>query len=153
MKSLSDPQHRVAIVERIKTVHPESRAVWGRMNAHQMLCHCTDAFRVAFGEKTVSPAPWPIPGRLLKLGALWFPVAWPKNVATRPEIDQAGGAGTNPTDFTLDRRKLIGSLDRFCRTDLELAGAVHPIFGSMSSADWKRWAWLHLDHHLRQFGC
>ena len=28
----------------------------------------------------------------------------------------------------------------------------HPIFGRMSQRAWLRWAYLHMDHHLRQFG-
>jgi hypothetical protein len=32
-------------------------------------------------------------------------------------------------------------------------GHSHPIFGPMSKADWLRWGYLHMDHHLRQFGC
>jgi hypothetical protein len=26
------------------------------------------------------------------------------------------------------------------------------VFGRMSQAAWLRWAYLHMDHHLRQFG-
>jgi uncharacterized protein DUF1569 len=33
-----------------------------------------------------------------------------------------------------------------------LGGQVHPIFGPMSESAWLRWAYLHADHHLRQFG-
>jgi hypothetical protein len=29
---------------------------------------------------------------------------------------------------------------------------VHPIFGAMSERAWLRWGYLHMDHHLRQFG-
>ena len=29
---------------------------------------------------------------------------------------------------------------------------AHPIFGRMSRGAWLRWAYLHMDHHLRQFG-
>jgi hypothetical protein len=29
---------------------------------------------------------------------------------------------------------------------------VHPLFGGMSDGAWLRWAYLHIDHHLRQFG-
>ena len=29
---------------------------------------------------------------------------------------------------------------------------MHPIFGHVSEAAWLRWAYLHMDHHLRQFG-
>jgi len=28
----------------------------------------------------------------------------------------------------------------------------HPILGGMSDAAWLRWGYLHMDHHLRQFG-
>ena len=35
------------------------------------------------------------------------------------------------------------------RSDLEPA---HGFFGTMSVADWQRWAYKHTDHHLRQFG-
>jgi hypothetical protein len=33
-----------------------------------------------------------------------------------------------------------------------LVGQAHPIFGPMSDAAWLRWGYLHMDHHLRQFG-
>jgi hypothetical protein len=33
-----------------------------------------------------------------------------------------------------------------------LDGKSHPIFGAMSAGDWLRWGYLHMDHHLRQFG-
>ena len=26
------------------------------------------------------------------------------------------------------------------------------IFGAMTTERWKRWGYLHMDHHLRQFG-
>ena len=29
---------------------------------------------------------------------------------------------------------------------------IHPLFGRMSEAAWLRWGYLHVDHHLRQFG-
>jgi hypothetical protein len=28
----------------------------------------------------------------------------------------------------------------------------HPVFGAMSDSAWRRWGYLHTDHHLRQFG-
>jgi hypothetical protein len=29
---------------------------------------------------------------------------------------------------------------------------THPLLGTMSNAAWLRWGYLHVDHHLRQFG-
>jgi hypothetical protein len=37
-------------------------------------------------------------------------------------------------------------------TDTELEGREHPFLGKLSRAEWLRWAYLHMDHHLRQFG-
>jgi hypothetical protein len=31
-------------------------------------------------------------------------------------------------------------------------GLLHPVFGQMSESAWLRWAYVHTDHHLRQFG-
>jgi hypothetical protein len=30
--------------------------------------------------------------------------------------------------------------------------STHPMFGVMTVGDWRRWGYLHADHHLRQFG-
>ncbi len=151
MKTLASPENRVEITERLKTVTPQSRALWGRMTAHQMLCHCTESFLVIFGEKEVSPATGLFERTVMKYGALWFPMPWPKDIPTRPELDQVA-MGACPTDFTRDRRELIMQLDRFCRPGCDFSRAFHPIFGRMSEKEWKRWGYLHLDHHLRQFG-
>jgi hypothetical protein len=48
-----------------------------------------------------------------------------------------------------DLRELI---DRFTRRPRGFDLPDHAIFGSMSEADWMRWGYLHMDHHLRQFG-
>jgi hypothetical protein len=151
MKTLGDPNVRVATIERIKTVRADSPAKWGRMNAHQMLCHCSDAFLTVFGEKQVSPATGLFQRTVMKWGALWFPAPWPQGIPTRPEIDLVA-LGYEPEDFSGDRRTLIGLVERFCRPDCNLRTAFHPIFGRMSPAEWRRWGYLHLDHHLRQFG-
>jgi len=31
-------------------------------------------------------------------------------------------------------------------------GAAHPLFGRLTTAEWGRWGYRHMDHHLRQFG-
>lgn len=85
----------------------------------------------------------------MKWGALYLPMPWPKGVPTRPEVDQNKG-GTRPGDFEADKSKLIAAFSRFAKTDM--TGRAHPIFGVMTEAQWKRWGYLHTDHHLRQFG-
>ncbi|MDZ4798815.1 MAG: DUF1569 domain-containing protein [Bryobacteraceae bacterium] len=152
MKSLADTNVRVAVVERIGDLSPQAGARWGKMNAHQMLCHCNDALLCAFGEKEASPATGVFQRTVMKTVALWVPAPWPKGIPTRPEVDQTDGTGTRPVEFVRDRLELIRQIERFCNPNCDLSSAFHPFFGLMSEAEWKRWGYLHLDHHLRQFG-
>jgi Protein of unknown function (DUF1569) len=88
----------------------------------------------------------------MKWIALYAPLRWPAGIPTTPELDQTVG-GTRPADFDADVAELEMLLTRVAaeRSD-RLAGLVHPIFGRMSESAWLRWAYLHADHHLRQFG-
>ncbi len=77
------------------------------MTAHQMICHLNDSFRVAGGEKHVSPASNFVTRTLMKWIALRVPAKWPQGVPTRPEIEQGRG-GTAPTDWERDCAELRG---------------------------------------------
>ena len=60
--------------------------------------------------------------------------------------------GTPAGEFSADCRELLQLLDRFTRQPHDFAWQPHPIFGPMTDAEWMRWGYLHMDHHLRQFG-
>lgn len=137
------------IARRLATVRPDSVRRWGRMSAHQMICHLGDACRVATGQKRVSDATGRLPPTVLKWIALYAPVRWPAGIPTRPEIDQHC-AGTSPVAFDADVAELARLLERIATHAADWP--AHPIFGRMSRTAWLRWAYLHTDHHLRQFG-
>ena len=42
--------------------------------------------------------------------------------------------------------------ERFTRQPRDFDWKPHPHFGEMSEREWNRLAYLHADHHLRQFG-
>ena len=67
-----------------------------------------------------------------------------------PELDQVVG-GTCPGDFARDLADLIAMVEALTADDGPACPA-HPVFGTMSRRQWLRWGYLHLDHHLRQFG-
>jgi hypothetical protein len=120
------------------------------MTCPQMVCHLTDSFHVALGERLVGMSKAPaIPRFMFKWLALNLPMEWPKGVATMPEVDQTIG-GTPPAEFGADRAELLRMLDRFVAHPGPWG--PHAIFGGMTGADWMRWGYLHADHHLRQFG-
>jgi hypothetical protein len=120
------------------------------MSAHQMVCHLSDSFRMAMGQKAVSHATGLLQRTIVKWIALYLPLEWPAGILTRPEVDQELG-GTKPVDFAGD----VAQLETLLKVVTSKEGCVwqdHPIFGRMSETEWLRWAYLHVDHHLRQFG-
>ena len=150
MKTLADEGDAQEILRRLRTVRPDSARRWGRMSAHQMVCHLNDAFRMATGEKPCAPSKRAVPAIVMKGIALYVPLRWPAGIATVPEVDQECG-GTPPVDFSSDLAETERHVTRVASRTVTWAGA-HPIFGTMSERDWLRWAYLHADHHLRQFG-
>jgi len=121
------------------------------MSAPEMVCHLADAFRMATGDKTVSPACGVIQRTVVKWIALYAPLPWPPGILTRPEIEQGLG-GTCPGDFATDVGQVATLLDAFAGRDGGVEWPPHPIFGPLSPKAWLRWGYLHTDHHLRQFG-
>jgi hypothetical protein len=150
MNTMAQARSKAEILRRLKAVGPDSDRRWGRMSAHQMVCHLTDACRMATGEKLVSRASGVLQSTVVKWIALYTPLPWPSGILTRPEIDQEAG-GTCPTDFAADVAELEALVEGLTAEKRRFAPS-HPIFGRMSETDWLRWAYLHMDHHLRQFG-
>jgi hypothetical protein len=104
---------------------------------------------MAAGEKPVSDDTTVLRRTLVKWIVLYAPLRWPPGILTRPEIDQELG-GTRPVSFNTDVAELDALIGRV--TPNATFVPLHPIFGSMSPANWMRGAYLHTDHHLRQFG-
>lgn len=152
MKTLSDPQCRQEILDRLARVRPDTPRLWGKMTASQMICHLSDAYLGIMGDKPMEIPKgfsfWPI----MKGFVLYAPMKWPPGVPTRPEFDQVGGGGTPPSHFEADMRTLMASIERFSAQPRSFAFRPHPMFKVLSEKDWMRWGYLHPDHHLRQFG-
>jgi hypothetical protein len=151
MKTLAREQDKAEILRRLAVLRRDTAGRWGRMSAHQMVCHLSDGCRLLTGDRTTRPAASPLPRPVMKWIALYLPMRWPAGILTTPELDQDVG-GTRPA-VDADVAELGRLLERI-GTDRRgrLAGYVHPLFGRMSESAWLRWAYLHADHHLRQFG-
>jgi hypothetical protein len=149
MNTLATPACAEEVLARLGRLRDDSSRRWGRMSPHQMVCHLADAHRMALGEKpTRARAAFPVTV-LTKAVALYLPLPWPEGIPTAPEL-RADAGGTPPDEFAADLAELCTLTGRL-RTASTLT-ATHPLFGPMSRRAWLRWGYLHLDHHLRQFG-
>jgi len=138
------------INKRLNQLNPETKALWGKMDATQMLTHMNDAFRIALGMKSA----------VNKSGFfahyVTFPVAvymlpfWPKGEATADELDQQK-LGSKPRDFYTELEFLLKMMDVFNERE-EARLKPHPMFGSLNKKQWRDLLVKHLHHHLSQFG-
>ncbi len=149
-KSLADSTARATVVSRLLTLAPDSKRQWGRMTPHQAVCHLSDSFRSMMNPVPITSRSNVLSRTFMKWIAIHSGLSWPHGVKTMPEVDQEIG-GTRPVEFTRDRNELAKLIEQFAqRTDATMQ--PHPMFGRMSTAEWQRWGYLHMDHHLRQFG-
>lgn len=116
-----------------------------------MLCHLGDATAMVL---MVRPRREPKRKRrrtVVKAIGLWTPIPWPHGVQTNPLHDPRAD-GTKPADFTSDLARIVKGLKGIAAAKPGSLEPVHGLFGTMSIADWQRWAYRHTDYHLRQFG-
>jgi hypothetical protein len=150
-KTLARSSDKAEILRRLAAVRPDSARRFGRMSAHQMICHLSDSFRAVMGRRPVSDGSSFLRRNVLKWLALYAPIHWPPGIMTRPEIDQEVG-GTRPVEFAADVAELEALVEAITARPRAFRWQTHPTLGRMSESAWLRWSYLHMDHHLRQFG-
>ena len=135
---------------RLSGLTADSRPLWGRMTAPGMVCHLADSFHVVLGSRPTTRTNTRFERTFIRLLALTVPLQWPKGIETVKEVDQERG-GTPPEEFAADMARLRTAMRDFV-TRVPHEPMSHPIFGRVSTAEWGRWGYRHVDHHLRQFG-
>ena len=150
MNTLRDTSTRAQLIDRLQQLRPDSPRQWGKMSAHQMVCHLSDSFLLAMSQRTVNSAGNLVTRTFVRWIALHTPLTWPKGVKTLPEVDQEIG-GTKPAEFGRDVEHLVSLMAIFVRPTRDFDWQVHPIFGRLSEREWLHWGYRHVDHHLRQF--
>ena len=74
MKTLADGQCKNEISERVGRVQADSQRHWGKMSAHQMVCHLADSLRCPLGEKTAGEAKLTVSSPGLEAASVTLPV-------------------------------------------------------------------------------
>jgi hypothetical protein len=149
MKSFFEEDASQQFKDRLACLGPDNEPRWGKMNSAQMVAHLCKGMEQAMGE--VLPHPMflgRILGRFMKSVVLANDRPMVRNSPTVP-----GFVITGERDFTVERQRLYGLIDR------AVAGGPtgcttypHSFFGHLTPAQWGILMYKHLDHHLRQFG-
>lgn len=148
MQSLFDPASRQSVLGRLEQLQPGAPHQWGKMNAAQMLAHCSIAMEMATGEK---PRKQKLIGKLLGpfvRSSLLGEKPFGRNSPTDPAF-----IVTEEKDFEAEKQRLARLVNTFCDSGPEKASAhTHSFLGRLRGEQWGVMMYKHLDHHLRQFG-
>ncbi len=152
MSTIADPATLARLEARLARLAPASPRRWGTLTPGELLAHLADASDSVLGRR-VPPglAPSGRPNPVIKWVALRSPLPWPRGAQTRAGVDPRR-EGTRPGDFEADRARVIAGLRDLAAAAAATLSPAHAMFGPMSRSDWHRWAYRHVDHHLRQFG-
>ncbi len=131
--------------QRIDNLTPEHKALFGKMNVNQMICHCADQLRAAMGIKELFEFGQVDPNEIIMLAKTGKTVPAPKG------LGQVEGDGTKPTNWENDIKILKEHILDFTRLHDDFNYAPHPYFGQMNKKSWTRLVLWHLNHHLGQF--
>jgi hypothetical protein len=148
MESIFDATSRAQVLARIEQLRADTPAQWGKMNAPQVLAHCSVAFDSAFGK---------IGGKQIFLGKLFGKMAKKKLVTADPFGKSSPTSSyfiiNDQRDFDTEKQKLIQQIKNFGEGGPAVVTKnKHAFYGDMSTQDWDLLMYKHLDHHLRQFG-
>ncbi len=152
MKNILNEKDRQQIVARINKVAMDSTRLWGKMDPNEMLCHSADQIRLALGEKKSGYNNNVVKSAVLRTLVLWGMPAPKGKVETFNELKQGEG-GTPVTNINGDKEILVEKINTFVAKPATESLPVHPAFGKMNFDQWGRLIYIHLDHHLKQFGC
>ena len=152
VRTIANPGVLGSILDRLARLGPDTPRRWGSLTPGEMLCHLGDAQDWALGRREIpGPPPRGKPSVVVKWYALRVPLPWPKGVATRRGVNPRK-EGTRPVVFESDRARVVDGLRGLAAAPAGSFPATHFMFGEMTRRDWQRWAFKHVDHHLRQFG-
>ncbi|MBC6997051.1 DUF1569 domain-containing protein [Cytophaga sp. FL35] len=134
------------LTDRIDQLKTTDNAQWGKMNAYQMLKHCTLSEEMFQGKKQYKRLfIGKLFGKMALNGILKNDNSMKKNQPTHPEFIIKGTG-----DFETEKAKWIDLLNSY--TNFSNPNFVHPFFGKMSKHEIGKYVYKHTDHHLRQFG-
>jgi hypothetical protein len=138
--------------ELVKKVNPSLTALWGKMDAQQMIEHLAHVLSISNGrfEVTANAEPERLAYRKMRFFEKDVPFPQSVRVDIIPEEP-------NPYEFlNIDEAKtfLMKQLQRFYDYHMEHEGLQpsHPVFGPLSYEEWIQFHSRHIKHHLRQFG-
>ncbi len=142
---------QAGFVSLLADLSPDKPALWGKMNAQQMVEHVTDFFMISTGKlhvPLVTPAE-----HLPKFKEFLLSDKQFRENTKAPVLPEEPLPVRKP-DLTSAIQKLKTTIEGFFTFFSDDPGkkTLHPVFGELNFEEWILLHYKHVTHHARQFG-
>jgi Protein of unknown function (DUF1569) len=147
--SIFQPEQYAALRARLEALAPDATRQWGKMNAAQMLAHCNIPLESGLGKLQLPQEGNFITRPLLK----WYVLSKDSFKPGLPTAKSFTIPLQDDKDFTREKARLLANLaEGYQRGQNGTPWAMHNMFGTLTPQQWAELTYMHLDHHLKQFG-
>lgn len=147
MKSIFNIETENEIIARIKTLTPENKALWGKMNVYQMVKHCTLCEDMYLGKLKIKRV---FIGKLIGGMVLKQVLKDDKPFSKGSPTSKLLTTTVDSGDLEQQKSEWINRIREY--KNYQEQNFVHPFFGPMTKEQIGYLDYKHIDHHLRQFG-
>lgn len=137
------------VIQRINSLNPDTKPVWGKMNASQMLAHCNVPYELVY--ENIHKKPNALMKFIIKLVAknkIVGEEAFGRNLKTGPQF-----IITDSKNFESEKLRLINYINKTQQLgENEFDNKESATLGVLNKTEWNNMFYKHLDHHLSQFG-
>lgn len=149
MKNIFDTAVANQTIARINALSADSKPIWGRMTAGQMLAHCNVTYEFVYENKHPKPTGF----------KKWMLKTFVKNIVVGTKPYKKGSRTApeflmrNEKDFSSEKSRLIAYIEKTQKLGANhFEGKESHSFGKLTAQEWNNMFYKHLDHHLSQFG-
>ncbi|HQY19310.1 MAG TPA: DUF1569 domain-containing protein [Ignavibacteria bacterium] len=137
------------IIQRINNLSSETPPLWGKMNASQMLAHCTVVYEMVYETKHKKPnAFMSFILKLIVKDKIVGEKPYSHNLRTAPQFIM-----TDSKNFDTEKKRLIDFINKTQELgEGHFDNKENLSFGNLNKTEWNNMFYKHLDHHLSQFG-
>ena len=137
------------LIYRVLKLTSDAKPKWGTMSVVEMLKHCNAANTLALNG-VESNRKDSLKQNAFKLAFLYLPIKIPKNIKAPKTLRLITDKET-AQNFEKEKELYIELISRYPAHTLP-SKMFHPAFGNLKPKEWGILNWMHMDHHLRQFG-
>ena len=147
-KSVLQKETAEEIIARVENLNPGSVNLWGKMNVTKMLLHCTLANKFILEDESSYHKPT-FKQTVFKMIVFKLITQITRNNKGPKRLEVKGQIDS--TLFDKQRQQYIDTIKRF-GTHHKPFTSIHARLGYLNTDQWGIMVWMHMDHHLRQFG-